>query len=110
MSIESTIAILYAQTGLAAPLVNAATTGPQAAAAMSRMLAAEMARQEQQQVNKAEPQTEDAKVSPDAQRQNNGQIFGNRRKRRRPFQPAPEDDEARPSASPLVGNLLNLKI
>ena len=110
MSIESTIAILYAQTGLAAPLVNAAATGPQAAAAISRMLAAEMARQEQQQVNKAEPQAEGAKVSPDAQRQNNGQMFGNRRKRR-PFQPAPEeDDEARPSGSPLVGNLLNIKI
>ena len=50
MSIESTMAILYAQTGLAAPIVNAATVGPQAAAAMSRTLAAEMAKQEQQQV------------------------------------------------------------
>ena len=82
MSIESTMAILYAQTGLAAPIVNATTVGPQAAAAMSRTLAAEMAKQEQQQVNKAEPQAEGAKVSPDAQHQNGGQMFGNRRKRR----------------------------
>lgn len=109
MSIESTMAILYAQTGLAAPIVNAAAVGPQAAAAMSRTLAAEMAKQEQQQVNKAEPQAEGAKVSPDAQHQNKDQMFGNRRKRR-PFQPEPEDDEARPSGSPLVGNLLNIKI
>lgn len=110
MSIESTMAILYAQTGLAAPIVNATTVGPQAAAAMSRTLAAEMAKQEQQQVNKAEPQAEGAKVSPDAQHQNGGQMFGNRRKRR-PFQPAPEEDDgSRPSGSPLVGNLLNIKI
>ena len=110
MSIESTMAILYAQTGLAAPIVNAATVGPQAAAAMSRTLAAEMAKQEQQQVNKAEPQAEGAKVSPDAQHQNGGQMFGNRRKRR-PFQPAPEEDDGpRPSGAPLVGNLLNIKI
>lgn len=110
MSIESTMAILYAQTGLAAPIVNAATVGPQAAAAMSRTLAAEMAKQEQQQVNKAEPQAEGAKVSPDAQHQNGGQMFGNRRKRRL-FQPAPEEDDGpRPSGSPLVGNLLNIKI
>ena len=111
MSIESTMAILYAQTGLAAPIVNATTVGPQAAAAMSRTLAAEMAKQEQQQVNKAEPQAEGAKVSPDAQHQNSGgQMFGNRRKRR-PFQPAPEEDDGpRPSGSPLVGNLLNIKI
>ena len=111
MSIESTMAILYAQTGLAAPIVNATAVGPLAAAAMSRTLAAEMAKQEQQQVNKTEPQAEGAKVSPDTQHQNDGQMFGNRRKRR-PFQPAPEenDDEVRPSGSPLVGNLLNIKI
>ena len=111
MSIESTMAILYAQTGLAAPIVNAAAVGPQAAAAMSRTLAAEMAKQEQQQVNKTEPQAEGAKVSPDAQHQNEGQMmFGNRRKRR-PFQPEPEEDDGpRPSGSPLVGNLLNIKI
>lgn len=110
MSLESTMAILYAQTGLAAPIVNATTVGPQAAAAMSRVLAAEMAKQEQQQVNKAEPQAEGAKVSPDAQQQKQGQMFGNRRKRR-PFQQAPDDsDEPRPSGSPLVGNLLNIKI
>ena len=110
MSIESTMAILYAQTGLAAPIVNATAVGPQAAAAMSRTLAAEMAKQEQQQVNKTEPQAEGAKVSPDAQNKQEEQMFGNRRKRR-PFQAPPEeDDEPRPSGSPLVGNLLNLKI
>ena len=44
MSIESTMAILYAQTGLAAPIVNATTVGPQAAAAMSRLLNEQIAR------------------------------------------------------------------
>ena len=54
MSIDATMAVLYAQTGLAAPLANAAAVAPQASLAMSRVLAAEMARQEQQQIEKTE--------------------------------------------------------
>ena len=54
MSVDATMAVLYAQTGLAAPLANAAAVAPQASLAMSRVLAAEMARQQQQQIEKTE--------------------------------------------------------
>ncbi len=55
MSVDATVAVLYAQTGLATSMANAAAVAPQASAAMARVLAAEMARQEQRQVSKSEP-------------------------------------------------------
>ncbi|MGE9985410.1 hypothetical protein [Desulfovibrio sp. SGI.169] len=103
MSVDATMAVLYAQTGLAAPLANAAVVAPQASLAMSRVLAAEMARQEQQQIEKTE-KTEEPNISPDGR---GGARFGNRRRRRPPREA--EGDEPRVS-SPLVGNLLNVKV
>lgn len=105
MSIDATMAVLYAQTGLAAPLANAAAVAPQASLAMSRVLAAEMARQEQQQIEKTE-KTEGPNISPDGR---GGAHFGSRRRRRQPPRDA-EEHEARASSSPLVGNLLNVKV
>ena len=64
MSVDATMAVLYAQTGLAAPLANAAAVAPQASLAMSRVLAAEMARQEQQQIEKTE-KAEGPNITPD---------------------------------------------
>lgn len=109
MSVDATMAVLYAQTGLAAPLANAAAVAPQASLAMSRVLAAEMARQEQQQIEKTEPGNK-AKLSPDGH--NNGDPqFGSRRRKRPPPSALPEEDDVpRASASPLVGNLLNVKV
>ena len=107
MSIDATVAVLYAQTGLATSMVNAAAVGPHAAAAMSRVLAAEMARQEQQQIAKADPGNQTA-LTPDKEPDSAPQ-FGNRRKRRPP--PQAEDDQASAKAtSPIVGNLLNIKV
>ena len=105
MSVDTTMAILYAQTGLAAPFANAAAVGPQASAAMSRMIAAEMAKLEQQQVEKIEA-TEKPNIS------DNGRQGGKRqfaRKRHQHFMQQAEEDPP-PSESPLVGNLLNMKV
>lgn len=107
MSVDATMAVLYAQTGLAAPLANAAAVAPQASLAMSRVLAAEMARQEQQQIEKTE-KAEGPNITPDGRDGGNAQ-FGSRRRKRPPLYDA-EDDEPRASPSPLVGNLLNVKV
>lgn len=109
MSVDATMAVLYAQTNLAAPFANAAAVAPQASMAMSRVLAAEMARQEQQQIEKTE-KTEDSAVLPDGRNGGNA-YFGSRRRTRQPLSEAsPQDEDVRASASPLVGNLLNLKV
>ncbi|MBE6442045.1 MAG: hypothetical protein E7022_06895 [Desulfovibrio desulfuricans] len=105
MSIDATMAVLYAQTGMATSMANAAAVAPQASAAMSRVLAAEMARQEQQQITKSE-QGNKMSLTADAEHHNAPQ-FGSRRRRRPP--PGPEESDTQ-AASPLVGNLLNLKI
>ena len=92
MSVDATMAVLYAQTGLAAPLANAAAVAPQASLAMSRVLAAEMARQEQQQIEKTE-KAEGPNITPDGRGGGNAQ-FGSRRRKRPPLYDA-EDDELR---------------
>ena len=108
MSVDATMAVLYAQTGMATSMVNAAAVGPQAAAAMSRVLAAEMARHEQQQITKTEA-GDKAKLSPDADGGTPTPQFGSRRRKRPP--PHPDKDEApRVPDSPLVGKLLNVKV
>ena len=107
MSVDTTMAVLYAQTGLAAPFANAAAVAPQASLAMSRMLAAEMARQQQQQVEKTEKTAEKSNIKPDG-RGSQGQ-FGSRRRQR---QAATQEDaqEAPQSLTSLVGCLLNVKV
>lgn len=108
MSVDATMAVLYAQTSLATSMSNAAAVAPQASAAMSRVLAAAMAKQEQQQVAQAEPGGKTA-LSPDADHHEAPQ-FGSRRKKRAP-QPEEEKDASPGEAtSPLVGNLLNIKV
>ena len=115
MSVDATMAVLYAQTGLAAPLANAAAVAPQASLAMSRVLAAEMARQQQQQIAKTEKaegpniKTPDPPTPPPAGGGGGNAQFGSRR-RKRPQPYDAEDDEPRASPSPLVGNLLNVKV
>jgi len=106
VSVDATMAVLYAQTGLATSMANAAAVAPQAAAAMSRVLAAEMARQEQRQIAKSDAGDKTA-LSPDAQGHNGAAHFGNRRRARR----SPEaQDAAAAAASPFVGNFLNVKV
>lgn len=109
MSVDATMAVLYAQTGMATSMVNAAAVGPQAAAAMSRVLAAEMARHEQQQITKTEA-GDKAKLSPDADGGTPMPQFGSRRRKRLPPPPPDKDEAPRVPDSPLVGKLLNVKV
>lgn len=106
MSVDATMAVLYAQTSLATSLSNAAAVAPQASVAMSRVLAAAMAKQEQEQVTQAEPGHQTT-LTPDADHRGAPQ-FGSRR-RRRPPQPEQKAETSEPT-SPLVGNLLNIKV
>ena len=108
MSVDATMAVLYAQTSLATSMSNAAAVAPQASAAMSRVLAAAMAKQEQQQVAQAEPGNK-AALSPDADHRETPQ-FGSRRKKRPPHPVEDTDDSPGEAASPLIGNLLNIKV
>lgn len=105
MSVDATMAVLYAQTSLATSLSNATAVAPQASAAMSRVLAAAMAKQEQQQVTRTEAGSQ-AALTPDAEHKGSPQ-FGSRRRRRPPPEPETPSGEA---SSPLVGNLLNIKV
>lgn len=108
MSIDTTMAVLYAQSGLSTSVANAAAVAPQAAVAMSRVLAAEQARMERQQVEKSE-KTDGPDIQPDGH--HGASWFGSRRGRgRRMAAAAEEADEPRPSTSPLVGHLLNVKV
>lgn len=104
MSVDTTLAVLYAQSSLSANVANAAAVAPQASLAISRILAAELARQERQQVEKAEKSDEAGKL-PDGR--GSPRQFGSRRRKR--WQAEPEE-VPRAAADPLVGNLLNVKV
>jgi hypothetical protein len=101
------MAVLYAQTALATPIASSAAVAPQAALAMSRVLAAEMAKQEHQHVEKSE-KTDGTRVSDDSGGKRRAP-FGSRRSRRAP-RAGNAGEDAAPAASPLVGNLLNVKV
>lgn len=105
MGVDTTMAVLYAQSGLSNQ-ANVAMVAPQASLAVTRMLAIESMRQERQQVAKGE-KTEGATVGKDGG--GNKGLFGSRRRMRRVAQEQEADGE-RPSPSPIVGNLLNVKV
>lgn len=107
MSIDPTIPVLYAQTGYTARVVHEAATAPQTAVTMARVMAEEMLRHQQQQVQSLE-KGDEARVTDDAGQQKQPPFGSRRRKRQRPQ----EETEAAPSLmdTPLVGNLLNVKV
>jgi hypothetical protein len=102
------MAVLYAQTALATPITSSAAVAPQAALAMSRVLAAEMAKQEQQHVEKTE-KTDAPRVADDSGKKRH-LPFGTRRSRRAPRGASAGEDGSASAVSPLVGNLLNMKV
>lgn len=103
MSVDTTIAVLYAQSGLSTNVANAAMVAPQAALAMTRVLAAEAAMQERQQVEKNE-KTEKANIGKD-----DGQkgFFQSRLRARREHN---NDEDEKLPTTPILGNLLNVKV
>lgn len=104
MSVDTTLAVLYAQSGLSTNVANAAMVAPQASLAMTRVLAAEAARQERDQVAKSE-KTAEGKIHKDGddRRQPQGRL-----RRRRRQQPVQEAEVL--FTTPVIGNLLNVKV
>lgn len=104
MSVDTTLAVLYAQSGLSTNVANAAMVAPQASLAMTRVLVAEAARQERERVKRNE-KTESTNVNPDGRQRGFFQTRSRARRRQEP-----EDNDSTRAKSPLVGNLLNVKV
>ncbi len=111
MQVDGTVAMLYAQTGYTARAVHDSTTGPETALAMSRSLANEMAKMEQQQVQAPEPSIEARITDNNEQKRQKQNPFGSRR-RNRVRGDGEEDgkDSTAATDDPLVGNLLNIQV
>jgi hypothetical protein len=106
-AIHPTIALLYAQTSLAAKFAHEAVAALATQPEMSKLLAAELARQEKQQVQETQKGDPPGKLVDDGSSGRRRQ-FGSRRRQR--AQPPPGEEHARAPADALLGNLLNLKI
>lgn len=104
MSVDTTLAVLYAQSNLT-NAANVAMVAPQASLAMTRVLAAEAMRQERQQVEKNE-KSEQAGIRNDDGEGGGRARYGRLLARRRHEAEA----EAEPPKTPFVGNLLNVKV
>ena len=107
---DGTIAALYAQAGYTARIAHDAATGPQAAVAMAQVMTEELLKQEKGQVQQV-AKGEEARVADDKQdkHQSPQHDFGSRRRSRNELPPETDDDPGQ-ADSPLVGNLLNLKV
>jgi len=108
MSVDTTIAVLYAQTGLGTQFAHAAAVTPHAQAAMTRVLALETAKQEQQAVEKTS-KGENKGINKDKDsRQKQDISFGSRRRQR--IENDENSDLSLFKSDPLSGNLLNLTV
>ena len=103
MSVDTTMAVLYAQSGLSTNVANAAMVAPQASLAMTRMLAAENLRQEREKVENAESV---GNQGINDEEEDNGSFFGSPHRKKRHEQ---VDGNPLPT-TPFIGNLLNMKI
>ena len=106
MGIDTTMAVLYAQTTLSTQFAHAAAVAPQAAVAVSRILANEAAKQERHQVEKSQ---KDEKASTAGDGRGDRYSFGSRRRRRQAVQTESEQLSCL-AESPVLGNLLNVKV
>ena len=102
MSVDTTLAVLYAQSGLSTNVANAAMVAPQASLAMTRVLAAEAIRHEREKIEKME-KTEDPAIS--ARKEGRQGFFQSRRRGRQQAQA-----EEPLHTTPFLGNLLNVKV
>ena len=108
MSVDTTIAVLYAQTGLGTQFANTAAIAPHASVAVSRVLAMETAQQERQQVEKSK-NSEQTGISKDGHQKQKLAHFGSRRRRRTEDMQQTEQQET-PGIPSYTGNLLNLTV
>ena len=107
-AIHPTVALLYAQTNLAAKFANETAAALATQPEMSKLLAAEMVKQEKQQVQETQKGDPSGKLAGDGSSGHGHRRFGSRRRQR--AQPSPEEEHVNASADALLGNLLNLKI
>ena len=107
-AIHPTVALLYAQTSLAAKFAHETVAALASQPEMSKLLAGEMAKLEKQQVQETQKGDPSGKLVGDGSSGHGGRHFGSRR-RQRPHLP-PEAEKPRPPADVMLGNLLNLKI
>jgi len=107
-AIHPTVALLYAQTSLAAKFANETVAALATQPEMSKLLAAEIAKQEKRQVQETQKGDPSDKLVGDGSSGHGRRHFGSRR-RQRPHLP-PEEEPVRSPADALLGNLLNLKI
>ncbi len=103
MSVDTTMAVRYAQTGLGTQVAHAAAVAPHAQSAMARTLALETARQEQQLVEKT-GKSEKKDINKDGKTSGEA-LFGSRRRRR-----AARQEESADNDDVFSGNLLNTTI
>ncbi|MCR4665685.1 MAG: hypothetical protein K5657_00120 [Desulfovibrio sp.] len=106
MSVDTTIAVLYAQTGLGTQFAHAAAVTPHAQAALTRVFALETQKQEQHLIEKTN-ETEEKDIKKDG-RQKQSNIPFNRRRRMREKKSDSEDESVH--NLPFTGNLLNLTV
>lgn len=107
--VNPTVALLYAQTGLAAKFANEAVASLAAQPEIAKRMAAELTNQERMQVQEMQKGDPTGRMIGDGGERRGGRQFGSRRRRRAP-PPVPEEENTSPPAGALVGNLLNLKI
>ena len=106
MSVDTTLAVLYAQSGLSTNVANAAMVAPQASLAITRVLAAEAFRQEREKIEKMD-KTENPTINA---RDEGGKGFFNSRRRKRQSDAESGDWGDSHVSTPFVGNLLNVKV
>jgi len=110
MAINPTLALLYAQTNLAARHSHDVAVAPEVALNMSRAMAEEMARAEAKQVAKVDNNSPEVLVKDDDTEKKDDSSFGNRRRKRAHFVPEVEDEDYINAKGPFIGNLLNVKV
>lgn len=107
MGVDTTLAVLYAQTGLGTQFAHAAAVTPQASAAVSRLIAIETAKQEKNVVEKAS-KSDRTGVSKDKRERNKDVAFGSRRRSRNSN--TDDGDDTPLLSDTLTGNFLNLTV
>lgn len=108
MSVDTTMAVLYAQSGLSTNVANAAMVAPQASLAMARVLAAESARQEREQVKKNE-KADEALIRKEEGDSGKGFRYGRLGARRR-METTENEVAENLLTTATLGNLLNVKV
>ena len=107
MPVDRIMPMVYVQDmGPTAKLVHDASVRPDAAQAMAKAMADEMAREEREQVQKSQPGEQSSGISADKDGKGRGAMYQEQSQERKDEEndPAPEERD------PFVGKLINRKI